>query len=102
MKALKKTIVIKMEFDLVDWVDDKYIPPFAEVASTLKIISMYKQSPEAFNKAQVKHITRWLSKNSVEKFVSAHNQAERHLALLQAEGQLATEFMWTKRINMNH
>jgi hypothetical protein len=102
MKSTKKTIVIKMEFDLVDWLDDTTVPEFADVASTLKVISMYKQAPEAFNKAQSKVIDRWLNKNSVEKFMSAQKQAERHLALLQAEGQLATEFMWTKRINMNH
>ncbi|MCI4437620.1 MAG: hypothetical protein JHC33_12510 [Ignisphaera sp.] len=102
MKITKKKIVIKMEFDLVDWLDDTTVPAFAEVASTLKIISMYNQSPEAFNKRQVKDITRWLNKNSVEKFVNAQKQAERHQALLKAEGQLAAEFMWTKRINTDH
>jgi hypothetical protein len=102
MKATKKKIVIKMEFSLVDWLDDTTVPAFDEVTETLKIISMYKQSPEAFNKAQTKIITRWLNKNSVTKFLKAKAQAEYHQALLEEDGQIATEMMWTKRINMNH
>jgi hypothetical protein len=91
-----------MEFSLVDWLDDTTVPAFSELSETLKVIFMYRQSPEAFNKAQTKIIDRWLNKNSIDKFVSAQKQAERHQALLKAEGQLAAEFMWTKRINTDH
>ena len=102
MKPTKKTITISMEFDLVDWLDDTHIPDFSEVASTLKVISIYRQSPEAFTKGQTKSITRWLSKNSVEKFIRAKYSAERHQALLDKDAQFATELMWTKRANTNH
>jgi hypothetical protein len=91
-----------MEFDLVDWLDESHVPDFSEVASTLKIISMYRQTPEAFNKGQIKAITQWLNKNSVPKFVNAQRQAERHQALLDEDAQFASDMMWTKRINTNH
>ena len=102
MTSAKKTIVIKMEFDLVDWCDDKYVPEFSEVASTLKVISMYKQCPESFTKSQTKSITKWLSKNSIEKFIKAKHTAERHQALLEQDSEFAEELMWTRRINTNH
>ena len=102
MTSTKKTIVVKVEFDLVDWCDDKYVPEFSEVASTLKVISMYKQSPDIFTKGQTKHITNWLSKNSIEKFVKAKYAAERHQALLEQDAEFAEEIMWNRRINTNH
>lgn len=98
----KKTIVIKMQFDLVDWVDDNHVPPFEEVASTLKVISIYKQAPETFTKGQSKVIDKWLSKNSIEKFQLAKARAELHQAILVEDGAIAADMMWTKRINMNH
>ena len=91
-----------MEFDLVDWFDDSHVPEFSEVASTLKVISIYKQAPETFTKGQTKVITRWLEKNSIEKFIKAKNQAEYHQAMLSADAEFASDMMWTKRINMNH
>ena len=101
-RQTKKTIIVKMEFDLVDWIDDTHVPPFEEVASTLKVISIYKQAPETFTKGQSKVIDKWLSKNSIDKFVKAKNLAEYHQALLAADGEIASEMLWTKRINMNH
>lgn len=102
MKPTKKKIVIKMEFSLVDWLDDTTVPAFNEVVETLKIISIYRQNPEAFNKVQTKIIDRWLTKNSVVKFLGAKAKAEYHQALLEEDGAIANEMMWTKRINMNH
>ena len=101
-KLSKKTIVVKMEFDLVDWADDTYVPNYDEIASTLKLISMYKHEPEGFNKAQVKIINKWLKENSVEKFLKAKTLAERHQAMLAEDGEIANDMMWTKRINTNH
>jgi hypothetical protein len=101
-KQTKKTIVVKMEFDLVDWIDDTHVPEFSEVASTLKVISMYKQAPESFTKSQTKVITSWLNNNSIEKFVKAKNLAEKHQALLAEDAEFADALMWTKRINTNH
>jgi hypothetical protein len=101
-KVIKKKIVMKMEFDLVDWTDDTHVPEFSEVSSTLKIISMYRQSPEAFTKGQTKVIVSWLKKNSVDKFIKAKNLAEYHQAILAEDAQFATEMMWTKRINRDH
>ncbi|MCI4435779.1 MAG: hypothetical protein JHC33_03065 [Ignisphaera sp.] len=101
-KQTKQTIVIKMEFDLVDWTDDTYIPAFAEVASTLKVISMYRQTPESFTKAQTGIITSWLKKNSVEKFVKAKMLAEKHQAMFEEDCEIANDMMWTKRVNTNH
>lgn len=101
-RTKKKTIVIKMEFDLVDWVDDTYVPEFSEVASTLKIISIYRQTPEVFSKGQTKVINSWLKKNSIDKFVKAKTLAEHHQALLEEDAAIASDMMWVKRINMNH
>ena len=101
-KNRKKTIVIKMEFDLVDWTDDTYVPEFSEVASTLKVISIYRQAPESFTKAQTNMITKWLSKNSIDKFVKAKTLAEKHQAMFEEDCEFANDMMWTKRINMNH
>ena len=91
-----------MEFDLVDWLDDSHVPEFSEVASTLKVISMYKQTPESFTKTQTQVITKWLSKNSIEKFVKAKTLAEKHQAMLAEDSEFADALMWTKRINTNH
>ena len=102
MKSPKKTLVIKMEFDLVDWLDDKYIPEYSEVASTLKVISLFRQAPETFTKGQTKVIDRWLSKNSIEKFLRAKFTAEKHQVILEKDEEFATEMMWTKRVNTNH
>ena len=102
MKPIKKILVIKMEFDLVDWFDDKHIPEFSEVASTLKVISMFRQAPESFTKGQTNSIKRWLQKNSIEKFVKAKVAAEKHQALLEQDEEFATEIMWTRRTNTNH
>ncbi len=98
----KKIIVVKMQFDLVDWRDDTYIPNYEEIASTLKIISIFKGEPSCFNKAQSKIISKWLKENSVEKFVKAKVLAEKHQAMLAEDCELADAIMWTKRINMNH
>ena len=102
MRQNKKTITVKMEFDLVDWLDDTTVPEFSEVSSTLKIISMYRQTPEVFTKGQTKLIARWLNKNSVEKFLRAKFVAEKHQAMLAEDGEFANDMMWTKRINTNH
>lgn len=91
-----------MQFDLVDWLDDTHVPAFEEVASTLKIISIYKQAPETFTKGQSKAIDKWLSKNSIEKFLRAKLKAELHQAILAEDNAIASDMMWTKRINMNH
>ena len=101
-KPSKKTIVLKMEFDLVDWTDDTHVPEFSEVASTLKIISIYRQAPESFNKAQTGIITSWLKKNSVEKFIKAKMLAEKHQAQFQEDCEFANDMMWTKRVNRDH
>lgn len=102
MKTKKKEIVIKMSFDLVSWTDDTTVPAYSDVSSTLKIISLFRQTPEVFTKGQTKIIDSWLKKNSVEKFVAAKINAEKHLAILQQDNDFATEMMWTKRINQNH
>ncbi len=102
MKTKKKSIVLKMEFDLVDWTDNSYVPSFSEISSTLKIISIYKQTPEVFTKNQTKILTSWLKKNSITKFVKAKELAEKHQALLEEDGQFAFGSMWIKRFNTNH
>ena len=101
-KQNKKIVVVNMEYDLVNWPDDTYIPNYLEISSTLKLISMYKREPEGFNKTQTKIITKWLKENSVEKFVKAQTLAEKHQAMLAEDGEIANDMMWTKRINTNH
>ena len=101
-KQNKKTLIVRMEFDLVDWFDDTTVPTFDEIASTLKVISMYKREPEGFNKSQTKIINNWLKENSVEKFITAKTQAERQQAMFAHDIEFATDMMWSKRINVNH
>jgi len=101
-KITKRTITLKMEFDLVDWLDSSYVPAFDELASTLKIISLFNQNPSTFDADQTKIITQWLTKNSVEKFSQAYNDAIRHQALLKEEGSRAWDSMWTRRTNVDH
>ena len=102
MKQTKRTLVLKVGFTLVDWVDDTHVPEFCDVAETLKIISMYRQTPEVFTKGQTKIINKWLTKNSVEKFLKAKHQAEKHQAMLAEDGEIASDMMWSRRLNTNH
>ena len=53
MRQNKKIIVLKMEFDLVDWKDDTYVPSYDEISSTLKVLSAYRQEPEGFTRGKI-------------------------------------------------
>lgn len=103
MKSNKKSsIVLKINFELVDWMDNTTVPNFAEISSTLKVISYFQQTPEIFTKGQTKLVIGWLKRNSVDKFITAKHTAEHHQELLNQDLELTSEFLWTKRINMNH
>jgi len=102
MRQNKKIIVLKMEFDLVDWKDDTYVPSYDEISSTLKVLSAYRQEPEGFTKSQTKIITKWLKENSIEKFLKAKQLAERHQAMLAEDNEISSDYRFFKRLNTNH